>query len=60
MLPVATLAVVGIHMLEVATAICIAIQFETAVMILPRPASHVRAFSCTVGVKGLASISHHL
>ena len=59
-LPVATLAVVGLHLLEIVGVIRLAIHFETAVLILPGPASHVCAFSCTLGVKGLVTISHYL
>ena len=49
MLPVATLAVVGMHLLEIVGVIRFATHTETAVLILPGPASHVRAFSCTLG-----------
>ena len=34
---------VVVDLMEVATVICIATQLETAVLILPRPASHVSA-----------------
>lgn len=41
---------VVVDILEVVTVIWPATQLETAVMILPRPASHVSAQDCTVSV----------